>query len=42
MLYGLEMDFVMTQIIFLNAIMMKVIAVAPMLIHSTALTVYAF
>ena len=36
------MDFVTTQIIFWNAIMMVVIAVAPMLIHSSALTVYAF
>jgi hypothetical protein len=36
------MDFVMTKIIFLNAIMMEVIAVATMMKHCTAPTVYAF
>ena len=40
-LNGLAMDFVMTKLILLNAIMMEVIAVASMLIHSTVLTVYA-
>ena len=39
--YGLEMDFVTTLQTVLNAIMMEVIAVVPMLIHSTALSVYA-
>ena len=38
---GLEMDFVMTQLILLNAIMMEVIVVALMSMTSIAHNVYA-
>ena len=37
---GLEMDFVMTQLILLNAIMMEVIVVAQMSMTSIAHNVY--